>query len=105
MIEDQPQRAGAIDTLEPMVRLAIETKTVRVGERWALDVSCERTSTFVCLEPDGPWAPSDNWFHLPPGVTRRIGVSPVADALEPPSARPSGSVRALDSRLERRIDG
>ncbi|PVB60675.1 glycoside hydrolase family 2 protein [Labrenzia sp. 011] len=60
---------------------------------WWLDLQTDRMLRWVNIRVD-PFRPSDNWFHLAPGRTRRIGLrpDPQADA----GTRPAGAVSALN---------
>lgn len=70
----------------------------------AVEVTTVRLAQWVAVEVPGFW-PDDSWFHLPPGRTRRIGLTPLPGAgPEPGTARPvRGQVRALNARAAARV--
>lgn len=78
--------------------VGLRARAVHTGDGWVVEVSAERTATFVCLEPAGPWEPADNWFHLPAAHHRRIALFGVGDGV------PTGTVRALNASAEVAID-
>jgi beta-mannosidase len=59
---------------------------------WRLDVTSRRFAQFVVVDvPD--FIADNSWFHLPPGATRSVNLTPVASAIQP-----QGYVSALNSR-------
>ena len=75
------QRGGLTGTLLPNPR------------GWSVHVTAERLSQWVTVSADG-YLPSDAWFHLAPGMTRSIELTPlVADSA---ASRPLPSIRALN---------
>ena len=71
--------------------LGLKVAMLETGEGFALEISCQRLAQSVCLHVPG-FLPEDNYFHLPPGQTRRIALQPGAN--HPP--RPCGKVSALN---------
>ncbi len=61
--------------------------------RWSLVLRTERFAQSVRIAA-GPYRPDENWFHLPPGAERVIGLNPQA----PGAARPSGWVEAVNGQ-------
>ena len=59
--------------------------------RWVLDVTTTRFAQAVHATLDG-YRPSDDWFHLPPGRTRRLVLLPDPGVAAPPA----GIVEALN---------
>ncbi|TCQ20844.1 glycoside hydrolase family 2 protein [Rhizobium sp. PP-CC-3G-465] len=71
---------------------------VETDEGFALDIATDRLAQSVHIACPG-FLPSDNWFHLAPGLPRRIQLAPQAtqpETREKP-ARPSGDVAAIGS--------
>ena len=64
------------------------------GEGWYVDVGTDDFAQRVVVEAAG-FVASDSWFHLPPGVTRRVRLRG--------DGTPSGDVRALNSRATARL--
>lgn len=72
--------------------LGLHTEAVRQGDgRAALTVTTERFAQSVHIEASG-WRADDNYFHLEPGGTRTVFLSP-----ERPAARLAGTVTALNA--------
>ena len=72
--------------------LGLRVEAVRQGEdRAALTVTAERFAQSVHIDASG-WRADDNYFHLEPGGTRTVCLSP-----ERPAARLSGTVTALNA--------
>jgi beta-mannosidase len=65
------------------------------GDEWALTITSRLCAQWVAIDVPG-YAPSDSWFHLAPGASRTVGLSPDADRQDPSQA-PGGEVRALNS--------
>ncbi len=83
---------GPSRPLEADVGLQIELDPVD-GTVWSLSISTRRFAQFVCIDlPDH--LPADSWFHLPPGATRVVGLTPRHAG----APTPRGQVRALNSR-------
>ena len=68
-------------------------ETRRVNGNWVLDISCAALAQSVCIA-DKAFEPEDNWFHLAPRETRRIGLTPRDKEC---AALPDGHVRALNA--------
>ena len=62
------------------------------GDRWSLGISAARFAQSVHIV-DEDWLPSDNWFHLTPGVVKWITLEPRG----PKSRAPQGEVRAVNA--------
>ena len=72
--------------------LGLHAEAVRQDDgRAALTVTCERFAQSVHIDASG-WRASDNYFHLEPGGTRTVCLSP-----ERPAARLAGTVTALNA--------
>jgi len=84
----------------PDARLELQA-TVHLQEpgNWLLEVSTNVFAQWVRVEIDG-WQPEDSWFHLLPGMTRRIPLRPRPDALPGP---PRGAVSALNATHPTRV--
>ncbi len=63
----------------------------------AVELEAKRFAAFVCFDI-GRFVPEDAYFHLAPGVTRRVRVSSVG-----PSGRLQGAVRSFGQRASVRI--
>lgn len=62
---------------------AIDVKIVEDAGHWAVDLSTDRFAQSVHIDIPG-YRPVDDWFHLAPGIQRRIRLMPIAaDAGEP----------------------
>ncbi len=72
--------------------LGLQAALERDGADWVLAVSCRRLAQSVHIV-DSNWRPQQSWFHLAPGVTKRIRLKP-RGANPPP---PSGEVRAVNA--------
>jgi beta-mannosidase len=72
----------------------IEASLTRHGNGWLLNVQSDRLAQSVNISLEG-FRPEDDWFHLAPGIVRRINLFPRAgvDA----DTAPSGQVRTLSS--------
>ena len=73
--------------------LGLSAVLSRDGDGWALDVAATRFAQAVQVSSDG-YRPSDDWFHLAPGRTRRLRLLPGPGIAAPPS----GVVEALNGR-------
>jgi beta-mannosidase len=63
----------------------------------AVELEAQRFAAFVCFDI-GRFVPEDAYFHLPPGVTRRVRVSSAGA-----TGRLQGAVRSLGQRASVRI--
>jgi beta-mannosidase len=63
------------------------------GDGWVVEVTTERLAQYVVAEITGG-SVTDAWFHLPPGRRRVLPVT------LPAGRTPTGTVRALNSRVE-----
>ena len=70
--------------------LGLRASFTRDGAQWFMTIACDRLAQFVHVDLPG-FEPADNWFHLAPGVERRIALKRIGDAAEP-----RGSVVALN---------
>jgi beta-mannosidase len=59
--------------------------------QWFLNLTTQRLAQSVHIT-DEIYTPEDNWFHLAPGHTRRIALSPRS----PTDAAPSGRIAAVN---------
>ena len=74
-----------------LLDLGLKARAVRrIDDCYDLTVTTERFAQSVHVEVIG-WRPSDNYFHLEPGGTRTVLLSP-----ERPAARFAGDVTALN---------
>lgn len=73
----------------------IETSLLRDDQGWVLQLTADRFAQSVHVDCDG-FLPEDDWFHLPPGKTKRLRLTPRGP--DPVDALPSGTVRSLGSR-------
>ncbi len=76
----------------PAAELGLAASLEREDAGWALSLSTDRFAQAVHVEADGYVAETD-WFHLPPGRTRRVALRADAGVTAPPS----GIVRALNA--------
>lgn len=88
--------AGLGLTQEADLKLTASAEPGKDGS-YVLDVSSERFAQAVAITAKGYLA-EDNYFHMPPGQTRRIRLSPVGSP-----SRFSGRVKALNSVGSTRI--
>lgn len=58
---------------------------------WELSLACDRVAQSIAIE-DAAFLPRDNWFHMAPGVVRKVTLVPRDPDTQ---AVPQGSVRAL----------
>ena len=72
--------------------LGLRATLERDGEGWALALSCRRLAQSVHIV-DVNWRPEQSWFHLAPGVTKRVVLRPRGEN----SALPNGEVRAVNA--------
>ncbi len=73
--------------------LGLRAKIEWDREGWVCDISTERFAQAVHLEIEH-YRADEEWFHLPPGRTRRIALARAPG----PDRAPSGVVQALNSR-------
>jgi beta-mannosidase len=84
-----PESALAAAVPEPA--LAATVTAADDGSRTVhLDLTADTFAPWVHVEVPG-WLPSDDWFHLPPGTTRRVTLRPL------PTAGAPGTVARLRS--------
>ncbi|CAN7731593.1 glycoside hydrolase family 2 protein [Bosea sp. LjRoot9] len=72
--------------------LGLHATLERSGEDWALAISCRRLAQSVHIV-DANWRPEQNWFHLAPGVTKRVVLKPRGENPAPPN----GEIRAVNA--------
>ncbi len=70
---------------------AVTASLVEEDGAFRIDVASDGFVQSVSIMADG-FDPSDNWFHLAPGVTRRIDLRPARGET---ARRPGGTVRSL----------
>jgi beta-mannosidase len=67
--------------------LGLAGRIERSGEGWSAVVETDRFAQWVSFDVPGWWA-EDSWFHLVPGVVRRIGLRALdVHASTPPRGR------------------
>jgi beta-mannosidase len=69
--------------------LTAHAEPTRTG--YVLELAAKRFAHAVAIDVDG-WIPEDNYFHLEPGQTRRVGLQ-----LNGGVGAPRGSVSALNA--------
>ena len=74
--------------------LGLTARLDRDGTGWMLEISTERFAQAVHVEIEEYWA-AEEWFHLPPGRTRRVAL---VGGVERDAGPPDGFVHALNSR-------
>jgi beta-mannosidase len=62
---------------------------------WVLDVQADRFAQSVHIDVDG-YRVEDDWFHLAPGIARRLKLTPLGAAEG--DAAPKGRIRTLGNR-------
>jgi beta-mannosidase len=72
----------------------IEASVARHGDGFMLSVQTDRLAQSVNVSLDG-FRPEDDWFHLAPGIVRRIKLFPRAGAGQ--DRPPSGQIRTLSN--------
>lgn len=77
---------------QAMTSPAITAALHQGAEGWILDLSTDRFAQSVALDVEG-FLPSDNWFHLAPGVAKTIRLAPRTGT--DPAAKPSGTVGGI----------
>jgi beta-mannosidase len=82
---------GAIPSESP-VDIGLHARAELAGDGYALVLGTERFAHGVAIDIDG-FRPDDNYFHLEPGETRRVGLRATARG-----AIPRGHVTALNGR-------
>jgi len=83
--------------LESDVGLAATAQALGDG-RWSAAVTTRRLAQWVVIEVPG-FTPSDSWFHLAPGDSHTVTLTPDA----PDGGRPAGLVRAVNAQATARI--
>lgn len=73
--------------------LNLRVQLQKNGGIWALEVSVASVGRFVHID-DRTHRPEDNYFHLPPGMTRRVALLPRFRHSNTP---PQGTVTALNA--------
>jgi beta-mannosidase len=72
--------------------LALQASVQSIEGRWWLELATSRLARWVhIVDPD--FLADDDWFHLAPGQTRRVRLTP----RHPQARTPSGEVRALNA--------
>ena len=71
---------------------AIAASIIAEDGNWLLELNTDRLAQSVEIEAAG-FAAADNGFHLSPGETRSIAMTPLPAAL--PGQRPTGEIRTL----------
>lgn len=71
--------------------LGLQAALERDGEGWVLAISCRRLAQSVHIV-DADWRPEQSWFHLAPGVTKRVRLKPRGENPK----RPNGEIRAVN---------
>lgn len=79
--------------LRPMQRGGLSGAVVADGDEWYACLNANRTAQWVALS-SSDWCAADGWFHMTPGMTRRVRLSPLS--ARPGRRIPSVSVRALN---------
>lgn len=72
--------------------LGLRAALERDGEGWSLAISCRRLAQSVHIV-DADWRPEESWFHLAPGVPKRVRLKPRGEN----PTRPNGEVRAANA--------
>jgi beta-mannosidase len=75
--------------------------TAQVGAdgRWSVSVTTRRLAQWVVIEVPG-FTPSDSWFHLAPGASHTVPLTPDGPDDD---GRPAGLVRAVNAQATARI--
>ena len=71
---------------------AIEATLLEENGGWILEIESDRLAQSVHISVDG-YRPDDDWFHLAPGVTRRVRLNP----LEQAGRKPAGTLGHIGS--------
>lgn len=71
---------------------AISARVAADDHGWTVDISTDRFAQSVHIEADG-FEVSDDWFHLAPGTSRVLRLTPLPGAMN--DRPPTGRVRAL----------
>ncbi|MFA7414336.1 MAG: glycoside hydrolase family 2 protein [Rhizobium sp.] len=71
---------------------AIEATLLEENGGWILEIESDRLAQSVHISADG-YRPDDDWFHLAPGVTRRVRLT----ALEQAGRKPAGTLGHIGS--------
>ncbi|MDP9091633.1 MAG: glycosyl hydrolase [Actinomycetota bacterium] len=72
-----------------------------VAGEWTLSCSTKRVARWVSVHVDG-FTPADSWFHLVPGITKRLAIRAADDGAH--ATGPSGYISAINARHPSRID-
>ncbi|HCL64767.1 MAG TPA: beta-mannosidase [Rhizobium sp.] len=70
----------------------IETTLLEENDAWILEIESDQLAQSVHISADG-YRPDDDWFHLAPGVTRRVRLNP----LEQAGRKPAGTLGHIGS--------
>jgi beta-mannosidase len=65
--------------------------------QWTLTISTRDLAQWVAVDIEG-FAPSVSWFHLAPGTSREVTLSPTRDDM-----LPHGHVRAVNSAVAAQV--
>jgi beta-mannosidase len=76
----------------PVTDLGLTARVEPIESGYALVLDTERFAHAVAIDIDG-WIPDDNYLHIEPGETRRVGLRPTTSG-----AAPHGTVLALNGR-------
>ena len=74
--------------------LGLACERVHGPSGWCLDLTTKRLAQSVRIGAEA-YVPADNYFHLPPGVKRRVALQPTFDDDTPPSV----SIDALNAAV------
>ena len=101
-LEDEPNIHVSVVVLEREFESGKHVdppSVVRDDEGWVATIASDRLARFVHIDLPG-FEAADNWFHLAPGVERRVALKQVGDA-----ADPRGVIRAVNGLDIARIGG
>lgn len=79
---------------DPVQDLGMRASLEQALGSWLLHVTTDEFAQWVAVQADG-WLISDSWFHLTPGETRSLRLTPQDPAR--PGGAPRVTVRALNS--------
>lgn len=77
--------------LPPREALGLSAELVRDDDGWTLRLGSLALAQYVHVE-DEHYRAEEDWFHLPPGIERRVRLIPFTDG----APAPEGEVRALN---------
>jgi beta-mannosidase len=77
--------------LPPREALGLQAELARDDEGWWLRLGTQALARYVHVE-DENYRAEEDWFHLPPGLERRVRLIPFSDG----APAPEGEVRALN---------